>query len=377
MGIAALALYAMDRGELYYAFETATKGVKQVERSGTLPPISAAVYGELGGVYYDWYQIEKAHPNFARSTQVSTLSGYSDAEIFHHVIYSRLAQIEEDLDTGTREINKAVQLMQADAPAAIREEVISQQVRIALLQDDLEAAEVVLNPYGYSFQNRLFIPNLEPGQVMNRSTGLLVICALRIILYQGRNEGLVANLRQGIELADRLISEARKSQAIPIVLEALLVRAQMQAVLGDEQASQADMITAVALAEPEGFITIFLEEGRRVARILARILGDKQFKKAQANHAKVIFAAYPAAVQVAAHSAPETATSEDALIEPLSKRELEILQLIGEGYTNQEIAERLVITLHTVKKHSSNIYGKLDVHSRTQAVARARELQIL
>ena len=76
-------------------------------------------------------------------------------------------------------------------------------------------------------------------------------------------------------------------------------------------------------------------------------------------------------------SAHKTAAAADALIEPLSKRELGILRLIGEGLTNQEIAERLVITLHTVKKHSSNIYGKLDVRSRTQAVARARELELI
>jgi LuxR family maltose regulon positive regulatory protein len=82
---------------------------------------------------------------------------------------------------------------------------------------------------------------------------------------------------------------------------------------------------------------------------------------------------------------PETAVSpetdadraNESLIEPLSERELEILALIGDGYTNQEIAERLAITLHTVKKHSSNIYGKLGVRNRTQAVARARELRLL
>jgi LuxR family maltose regulon positive regulatory protein len=65
------------------------------------------------------------------------------------------------------------------------------------------------------------------------------------------------------------------------------------------------------------------------------------------------------------------------LIEPLSPRELEILKLISAGYTNREIAKQLVITLHTVKKHSSNIYSKLGVRSRTQAVAKAREYRLL
>jgi LuxR family maltose regulon positive regulatory protein len=66
-----------------------------------------------------------------------------------------------------------------------------------------------------------------------------------------------------------------------------------------------------------------------------------------------------------------------ALVEPLSERELEVLQLIAEGLTNREIGQRLFITPGTVKVHTSNIYGKLGVHSRTQAVAQARALGIL
>ena len=76
------------------------------------------------------------------------------------------------------------------------------------------------------------------------------------------------------------------------------------------------------------------------------------------------------------HPTAQTDANE-TLVEPLSRRELEILQLIDAGLTNQEIADALVITLHTVKKHSSNVYAKLGVRSRTQAVAKARELQLL
>jgi len=65
------------------------------------------------------------------------------------------------------------------------------------------------------------------------------------------------------------------------------------------------------------------------------------------------------------------------LVEPLTGRELEVLNLISQGFTNHQIAVQLVITLHTVKKHTSNIYGKLGVSSRTQAVARGQELRLL
>ena len=66
-----------------------------------------------------------------------------------------------------------------------------------------------------------------------------------------------------------------------------------------------------------------------------------------------------------------------ALVEPLTKRELEILHLVADGCSNQEIAGRLVLSLHTVKRHISNIFAKLGVNSRTQALARARQLRLL
>jgi LuxR family transcriptional regulator, maltose regulon positive regulatory protein len=69
--------------------------------------------------------------------------------------------------------------------------------------------------------------------------------------------------------------------------------------------------------------------------------------------------------------------SQSAMMEPLTARELEILRLIGDGHSNQAIADRLVVAVSTIKKHVNNIYGKLDVRSRTQALVRARELSLL
>ena len=71
------------------------------------------------------------------------------------------------------------------------------------------------------------------------------------------------------------------------------------------------------------------------------------------------------------------AIDQSALVEPLSEREMEVLAEIAAGFSNREIADRLYLSTHTVKVHTRNIYGKLDVHNRTQAVARSRELGLL
>ena len=94
------------------------------------------------------------------------------------------------------------------------------------------------------------------------------------------------------------------------------------------------------------------------------------------DYARRLLAAFPVAEPEQAVP-PRTRASSDEMVEPLSERELEVLELIAEGLTNREIASRLFLSLNTVKAHTRNIYGKLGVRSRTQAVARARTLGIL
>ncbi len=110
----------------------------------------------------------------------------------------------------------------------------------------------------------------------------------------------------------------------------------------------------------------------RIRQYASRLLDAYGSQKGATGHISPLFPE----VQFDVRAAVGTVPSEE-LIEPLSPRELEILSLIGEGCSNQEIADRLVITLHTVKKHSSNIFAKLGVNSRTQAVARANQLGLL
>lgn len=142
----------------------------------------------------------------------------------------------------------------------------------------------------------------------------------------------------------------------------------LQAILADrtgDRASAQDLLTrAVQTAAPEGYLRPFLVEGTRAVALLSHLRGvapdfiDRVRGAADATNVRI-------------------GTQVPALVEPLTERELEVLKLIAAGAANREIAEQLVIAVGTVKRHTNHIYGKLQVHSRTEAVARARELGLL
>jgi LuxR family maltose regulon positive regulatory protein len=129
---------------------------------------------------------------------------------------------------------------------------------------------------------------------------------------------------------------------------------------------------ALAFAQAGGFIRIFVDEGPPMARLLY----DALSRGISPDYVRRLLAAFPKPVPEMAGAA-HIQSPKSELIEPLSEREFEVLQLIAEGLTNQEIATRLFLSLNTVKTHTRNIYGKLNVHRRTQAIARSQELGLL
>ena len=129
---------------------------------------------------------------------------------------------------------------------------------------------------------------------------------------------------------------------------------------------------AVELAEPEEYIRVFLDEGPPMARLLHKAL----LHGVAPEYVSRLLAAFPVAEPEPAPPLIEKDARVE-LVEPLSERELEVLELIAQGLTNREIGIRLFLSLNTVKAHTRNIYGKLGVHSRTQATARSQALGIL
>jgi LuxR family transcriptional regulator, maltose regulon positive regulatory protein len=129
--------------------------------------------------------------------------------------------------------------------------------------------------------------------------------------------------------------------------------------------------TGLALAEPEGYVRTFVDEGEPMSELLHRAasLGIAW------DYASKLLVAFDGGAALLA--AVEATKDTGALSEPLTERELEVLRLIAAGKSNRGIAQGLFVAVSTVKKHINNIYRKLEAHSRTQAVARARELNLL
>ncbi len=148
------------------------------------------------------------------------------------------------------------------------------------------------------------------------------------------------------------------------MIEALALQALAHWRQGDQAKSMTTLERALRLAEPEGYVRRFADLGLPMVRLL------------QEARSRDVLPDYVAKL-LAACGADLALPSEAALPEPLTPREQEILELIAAGLTNREIAQQLVISPTTVKKHAGNILGKLGVSNRTEAATRARELDLI
>jgi LuxR family maltose regulon positive regulatory protein len=150
------------------------------------------------------------------------------------------------------------------------------------------------------------------------------------------------------------------------MIRILALQAHAFQVKGNVDEALSALKRALSLAEPEGYVRTFVDEGEPMARLLRRALTQGISPE---YTGKLL-----GALGESAHPAPPAA---QALVEPLTERELEVLRLIAAGLSNAEIARELVIAVSTVKTHINRIYGKLDAKSRTQAVAKAQTLNLV
>ncbi len=158
------------------------------------------------------------------------------------------------------------------------------------------------------------------------------------------------------------------------LIETGALRALALAASGEEAAAVTGLAGALLLACPQGYVRVFADEGPPMAALLSRLIAAQGVGRAAAG----VPLGYLARLQRAFDAGqPASGPVSSGIVDPLTSRELEVLEMLAAGRSNQAIAGELVVTLDTVKKHVGHVLGKLGAANRTEAVARARELSLI
>jgi LuxR family maltose regulon positive regulatory protein len=324
------------------------------ERGSELLPAMGSVRIGMGELLYEWNDLEAAARHLAEGVELAGRTGDFEILMWGHVALSRVRWAwgdEEGALAAAREAKRVARSSGADH--AIMDTAVW-NAQLHLMRGDLSAAS--------SEQERA----AGVGEVRRYSRRLERIMQARLLV--ARNERVEA-LRLLAQLQET--SETTGAKIEILALQALALQA-----IGEKERAVGALAEALVLAEPEGYVRTFVDEGPLMAELLSRVLEARQ--RGRLDSVGRIPAPYLRKLMAALERETTGAAPSDAgLPEPLSERELEVLQLIAAGKSNRRISSELFVSVGTVKTHVNNLYRKLDAHSRTQAVARARELELL
>jgi LuxR family maltose regulon positive regulatory protein len=177
-------------------------------------------------------------------------------------------------------------------------------------------------------------------------------------------------LDEALDRLERLQKMAEEDGGGAIAIESLVLQAVIHQATNRLDQALTILTDALERAEPENYIRIFVDEGAPMGQLL-REAADQGIGIDYSSRLLAALADEPQPPSPTIESVPTP------LIEPLSDRELEVLRLVAAGLSNQQVAQALFVSINTVKSHAKNIYGKLGVHSRTQAVNKARVLGLI
>ncbi len=324
---------------LYQAAETFRSGLKL---AGDHPqPFENEGHLGLARIFYEWNDLEAAEQHGQQSLQLARqFDRVIDRFVICEVFLARLKLAQGDVVGAAAMLAEAEQSVRQHNFVHRIPEVAAQQVIVLLHQGNLAAAAQLAHAHE------------------------LPISQARVYLAQGNPSAAVEvlePLRRQMEAKDW-----QDERLKVMVLQAVALQAH-----GEKEKAVQLLGEALALAEPGGFIRIFVDEGIPMTELLSKAAAQGIVP----DYTAKLLAVFKAEAQKSSNKS--ILPIAQPLLEPLTQRELEVLHLIALGLSNREIGERLFLALDTVKGHNRNIFDKLQVQSRTEAVARAHELGLL
>ncbi len=323
-----------------------------IEQTG----IAGSLYGSLGSILCEWNDFEKGMRLISKGIELSELGrdpvilascqiGLVRALMYRMDIAGALKLMDE---ITARAGNFAL-------PPWITSPLGAFKVFVWLATGDLNAAINWAQEKGLSIDDKI-----------NNLYQLEYLTLAHILIAQNR-------LDEADHLLQRLIETAKAGDHVYMMIEMRLCRLTIFLLKAETASAMAELQSALALAEPGGLTMIFVSKGKPVADLLEELVAVKKrnhdLRQAgfSLSYAKKILTAFKTA----------TPPKIEGLMDPISEREMEVLQLIAAGLSNREIANKLFISLNTVKTHTKSINSKLDVNSRIKAVTRAKELGLI
>lgn len=325
-----------------------------------LPPVPLAlIQMSKAALLYEWNRLPEAAHVVQQALSLTERPDLAVLSPLSRWIQARIELAQGHAETARHFLERqeppTVQLLKGGIRPA-------RSARLALACGQLEAASRWAETYRLRFD--------DPLQPISGYFEYMTLA--RVLLARGRSQRNGSLLSQALTLLERWRGIAVDRSFGGYFIEIQMLTALALAVQGKIKRALSTLGPILTQAEAEGYVRLFANEGQPMTHLLAQV---SAYTSASPGYLKLLQAAIPPTQDAQALSTQPD--SPQPLIEPLSVREQEILRLLAAGYSNQQIADQLVISLNTAKRHVKHILAKLTVTNRTQAVVRARELHLL